>query len=120
AEELNFSRAARRLNISQPPLSVQIKAIETELGTSLFSRNRRKVELTPAGELLLENARRAVKQLEHTTDVVRRAGRAGVPGGGAGGGAVRAIAAGVSQALSRYPDRVAAHGDRPAVHRTRQ
>jgi DNA-binding transcriptional LysR family regulator len=41
----------------------------------LFSRNRRKVELTPAGELLLENARRAVKQLEHTTDVVRRAGR---------------------------------------------
>ncbi len=75
AEELSFSRAARRLNISQPPLSVQIKAIETELGTALFSRNRRKVELTPAGELLLENARRAVKQLEHTTDVVRRAGR---------------------------------------------
>ncbi len=75
AEELSFSRAARRLNISQPPLSIQIKSIETELGTALFSRNRRKVELTPAGELLLENARRAVKQLEHTTDVVRRAGR---------------------------------------------
>ncbi len=75
AEELNFSRAARRLNISQPPLSVQIKAIETEVGTSLFSRNRRKVELTPAGEVLLENARRAVKQLEDTTEAVRRAGR---------------------------------------------
>jgi DNA-binding transcriptional LysR family regulator len=75
AEELNFSRAARRLNISQPPLSIQIKAIETEVGTSLFSRNRRKVELTPAGEVLLENARRAVKQLEDTTEAVRRAGR---------------------------------------------
>jgi DNA-binding transcriptional LysR family regulator len=75
AEELSFSRAARRLNISQPPLSIQIKAIETEVGTSLFSRNRRRVELTPAGEVMLENARRAVRQLEHTTEVVRRAGR---------------------------------------------
>jgi DNA-binding transcriptional LysR family regulator len=75
AEELSFSRAARRLNISQPPLSIQIKAIETEVGTALFARNRRKVELTPAGEVLLENARRAVRQLEHATEAVRRAGR---------------------------------------------
>jgi DNA-binding transcriptional LysR family regulator len=75
AEELSFSRAARRLNMSQPPLSIQIKAIETEVGTSLFSRNRRRVELTPAGEVPLENARRAVKQLEHATEAVRRAGR---------------------------------------------
>ena len=75
AEELSFSQAARRLNISQPPLSIQIKAIENEVGTALFSRNHRKVELTPAGEVLLENARRAVQQLEHTTEAVRRAGR---------------------------------------------
>jgi DNA-binding transcriptional LysR family regulator len=75
AEELSFSRAARRLNISQPPLSIQIKGMEAEVGTALFSRNRRKVELTPAGEVLLENARRAVRQLEHTTEAVRRAGR---------------------------------------------
>ena len=75
AEELSFSRAARRLNISQPPLSIQIKAIEAEVGTALFARNRRKVELTPAGEVRLENARRAVRQLEYTTEVVRRAGR---------------------------------------------
>jgi len=75
AEELNFSRAARRLNISQPPLSIQIRAIEAELGTALFSRNRRRVELTPAGEVLLQNAHRAVKQLDDTAEAVRRAGR---------------------------------------------
>jgi len=75
AEELSFSSAARRLNISQPPLSIQIKAIEAEVGTALFARNRRKVELTSAGEVLLENARRAVRQLEHATEAVRRAGR---------------------------------------------
>src|SRR6478735_4230105 len=75
AEELSFSGAARRLNISQPPLSVQIKAIETEVGTALFNRNRRKVDLTPAGEVLLANARRAVLQLEQTIEAVRRAGR---------------------------------------------
>jgi DNA-binding transcriptional LysR family regulator len=75
AEELSFSRAAKRLNVSQPPLSVQIQALEAEIGVALFIRNRRKVELTPAGQLLLEHARRAVKHLEHTTNVVRRAGR---------------------------------------------
>ncbi|SDS56547.1 LysR substrate-binding domain-containing protein [Bradyrhizobium canariense] len=75
AEELSFSRAAKRLNVSQPPLSVQIRALETEVGVSLFTRNRRKVELTPAGELLLEHARRTVAHLEHTADIVRRAGR---------------------------------------------
>jgi DNA-binding transcriptional LysR family regulator len=74
AEELSFTRAAKRLHISQPPLSIQIKALEREVGTSLLSRSRRKVELTPAGQLLLENAKKAVGHLEHTTNVVRRAG----------------------------------------------
>jgi DNA-binding transcriptional LysR family regulator len=74
AEELSFTRAAKRLHISQPPLSIQIKALEQEIGTSLLSRSRRKVELTPAGQLLLENAKKAIGHLEHTTDVVRRAG----------------------------------------------
>ncbi|MDR3437809.1 LysR substrate-binding domain-containing protein [Telmatospirillum sp.] len=75
AEELNFSRAAVRLNVSQPPLSVQIKSLEKELGVSLFVRNRRSVALTAAGKLLLEHARKAVGEVKLGVDVVRRAAR---------------------------------------------
>ena len=51
AEELNFTRAAQRLNMSQPPLSTQIQTLERELGAELISRTSRKVVLTRAGEL---------------------------------------------------------------------
>ena len=60
AEELNFSRAAERLHVAQPALSAQIKAFETLVGSELFRRTTRKVELTPAGELLLPDAREIV------------------------------------------------------------
>lgn len=75
AEELNFSRAAERLNISQPPLSIQIKAMEEELGTVLLTRNRHNVALTQAGKLLLDHARTALQGLDRAGDLVRRAGR---------------------------------------------
>ncbi|MBR0932464.1 LysR substrate-binding domain-containing protein [Bradyrhizobium jicamae] len=75
AEELSFSRAARRLHVSQPPLSTQIKAMEDELGTQLLARTRRAVELTQAGKLLLEHARRAVGELDLASETVRRAAR---------------------------------------------
>src|ERR1700744_2509278 len=108
AEELSFSRAAKRLNVSQPPLSVQIQALEAEVGVALFIRNRRKVELTPAGQLLLEHARRAVKHLEHTTDVVPRAGRGeagGIPLAFTGSVPMRETFALLLRTFrSRYPD----------------
>lgn len=80
AEELSFSRAARRLNVSQPPLSMQIKSLEQELGASLLSRTRRRVELTQAGELFLENARKAMAQMDYAAESVRQSmrGEAGV------------------------------------------
>src|ERR1700735_659427 len=57
AEELHFGRAAERLHIAQPVLSRQIRALEEELRSQLFVRDRRQTELTAAGQQLLEDAR---------------------------------------------------------------
>jgi DNA-binding transcriptional LysR family regulator len=73
AEELNFSQAARRLNLSQPPLSRQIQALEEKLGCRLFLRNTRAVSITPAGTLFLADARGLLNQLDAATEAVRRA-----------------------------------------------
>src|SRR5580693_8158378 len=75
AEELNFTRAAERLGINQPPLSLQIRQLEKEMGTPLFRRKARGVELTNAGKLMLEEARIILKQVEQTKIGVRRRGR---------------------------------------------
>ncbi|MFF4211825.1 LysR family transcriptional regulator [Streptomyces sp. NPDC001796] len=73
AEELNFARAAERLGISPPPLSRAIRQLEAELGVTLFERTTHSVALTPAGEVLLEEARIALDALQAAA---RRAQRA--------------------------------------------
>ena len=60
AEELHFGRAARLLFVAQPSLSEQIRKLEKDIGTPLFVRDRRRVLLTPAGQAMLDPARRVL------------------------------------------------------------
>jgi DNA-binding transcriptional LysR family regulator len=75
AEERSFRRAAERLGIQQPPLSLQIRHLEREMGAPLFHRNSRGVELTDAGKLLLEETRVILSQIEQAKSDVARRGR---------------------------------------------
>lgn len=74
AEELNFSRAAGRIYLSQPALSQQIRKLEAELGVALFLRDKHRIELTEAGYVFLEGARRILIQVEQSTRSAREAG----------------------------------------------
>jgi DNA-binding transcriptional LysR family regulator len=79
AETLNFHRAAERLNMSQPPLTVAIRKLEEELGAALFRRDPRGVRLTEAGLAALPPARAALAQAEQVREAVRQ-GAAGMRG----------------------------------------
>lgn len=98
AETLHFSRAAERLHIAQPPLSQQIQALEAMLGVELLRRTRRRVELTEAGRLFLDEARATLAQAERAAEVARRAGR----------GALGRLAIGFTEAASLHPTVAAA------------
>jgi DNA-binding transcriptional LysR family regulator len=108
AEELNFTRAAKRLGIKQPPLSLQIRQLEKEMGTPLFRRLTRGVELTNAGKLMLEEARVILRQVERAkTGVRRRArGETGRINVGSSGGTYfnPLIPAIIREYRMRYPD----------------
>lgn len=75
AEELHFGRAAQKLHISQPPLSMQIRALENELGVTLLNRTQRHVSLTQAGNSLLGEARHILARVEQAVLTTKRAGR---------------------------------------------
>lgn len=73
AEERNFSRAAKRLGMSQPPLTDQIKVLEHALKIKLFERSRRGAQLTPAGAAILPAVQKFVRQLEQLEFAVKEA-----------------------------------------------
>ncbi|MFB7949498.1 LysR family transcriptional regulator [Kitasatospora phosalacinea] len=76
AEELHFGRAAARLDMAQPPLSRAIRALERQLDATLFERTTRQVALTPAGEVLLRDARTALEAVTAAAHRAHQAGRA--------------------------------------------
>lgn len=71
AEELNITRAAERLNMSQPPLSSQIKGLEEELGVQLFVRGKRHLTITESGALLYRRAKQILELSEQTRHEIR-------------------------------------------------
>lgn len=73
AEELSFSKAARRLRIAQPALSRAVQELEAELGASLIDRSRRVIRLTPGGEVFLRESELIFERLEEAVRKVRRA-----------------------------------------------
>ncbi len=75
AEHLNFSRAARQLHLSQPPLTRHLQSLEEKLGGKLFKRNTHAVALTVASALFLEDARSVLAHLDRAGETFRRVGQ---------------------------------------------
>jgi DNA-binding transcriptional LysR family regulator len=105
AESLNFSKAAEHLHIAQPPLSRQIRQLEEDLGVTLFSRNNRRVELTKAGRVFLEEARKLIVQAGHAAESARHAqmGESGFVRVGIASGLGGAVSRVVFEHRRRFP-----------------
>lgn len=104
AEELHFGRAAKRLHVTQPPLSQAIKQLEAEVGTPLLERTSRRVALTDAGRAFLPEARQVLAALDRSTAAAREAaeGRIGTLRLGVVPTAARAV---LPALLRRYRER---------------
>jgi DNA-binding transcriptional LysR family regulator len=112
AEELHFGRAAKRLNISQPPLSQQIMALEEEIGVQLLERSTSHVVLTQAGKSFLEGARQTLERAAHAVDLARRADAGAIGEVGIGFTNTVPLDAIFQQTVSRFT------AARPLVHLT--
>lgn len=107
AEELHFGRAAARLNMSQPPLSQQIRQLENNLGVQLFARSHHNVELTPAGLAFQEHAPLIFEQLGKAVSVARMTARGLVGGleiGVISSSLVGVVPAALEAFRNRYPN----------------
>jgi len=105
AEELSFTNAAKRLGMTQPPLSYQIRSLENEIGVQLFERRSRKVFLTDAGFRFLDAARLVLQQAEAAVDVARqtKSGALGTVRVGFGKGLGDVVSAVINQHLRLFP-----------------
>ncbi|MFG1291038.1 LysR family transcriptional regulator [Xanthobacter versatilis] len=77
AQERNFTRAADRLHIAQPPLSRQIQGLEDELGVMLIDRSERPLKLTEAGRFFYEQALQMIGRMDQIRNTTRQLGRSG-------------------------------------------
>lgn len=77
ADDLNFTKAARKLHVAQPALSRQIRQLEAEVGVALFERNRRQVRLTEAGRAFLAETRSVLAHSELAVKAAQATGRSG-------------------------------------------
>ena len=106
SNEGQITRAAKKLNMAQPPLSQQLKMMEEELGTSLFIRNSRSVELTEAGYLLYKRAISILHQIDNTLVEVKETGeglRGCLPIGTAKSCAVTYLPERIQSFMDQYP-----------------
>jgi DNA-binding transcriptional LysR family regulator len=106
AEELNLSRAAERMHITQPAFSQQIRRLERRLGVRLLHVTSHRIKLTPAGEAFLHEAQRTLAQAEAAAETARRAGRGelGTVTIAFTEAAARLLPAMLRSARERYPD----------------
>jgi DNA-binding transcriptional LysR family regulator len=119
AEELSFTRASQRIHISQPPLSMQIRQLEEEVGVSLLARTSRRVELTPAGRAFLNDARAILERVEAAGSRARAIGN-GYAGrieiGLSGSHFLGALPKMIAAYMQNYPDvSVVLHEQKPAT-----
>jgi DNA-binding transcriptional LysR family regulator len=101
AEELHFGRAARRLSMSQPPLSLNIQQLEASVGAKLFSRSSKSVQLTAAGRAFVPKARALLEQAQEAANHARDVGQ-GMAGSLAIGFAGTMLYSGLPEILAHF------------------